>query len=233
VPALFVTATDTAVGKTIVASALAEAWRGSGRRVGVMKPLACGGDFDTRLLMAASQSQDPIELVTPLQFSAPLAPNVAAPREGRTVELSLADAALEKLRRAHNLLIVEGLGGALAPLTDDVAAIDWAAKHGLPALVVARTDLGTLNHTLLTLEALAARNVPVLGVVLNRSHGGEVGLAEETNPETLRRLIRVPLWGPVPFVSEIVETDPIEDVAKRLPLIPFAAEILAALTQKS
>ncbi len=226
---LLITGTDTAVGKTIVAAALARAWRAAGQDVGVMKPVACGGDFDTRLLIAASQVTDSPDLVTPLAFRAPLAPNVAAPLEGRQVELSRVDAAMARLRERHTHLIIEGLGGALAPLTDEIAVADWAAAHRLPTLVVARTDLGTLSHTRLTLEALAARRLPIAGVVLNRCHGGDAGLAEKTNPQALARLIDVPLWWPVPFIAGILNEAPAEEVVSRLPDLPFAEEILARL----
>ncbi len=221
-PSLLITGTDTDVGKTIIAAALARAWRNAGHDIGVMKPIACGALADTHLLLAASGASDPENLVTPLFFRDPLAANVAARREGREIDLASANRALTELQRRHTHLIIEGFGGALAPVTDEIAFADWVTTHRLPALVVARTDLGTLNHTLLTLEALAARDIPLVGVVLNRCHGGPVGLAEQTNPDTLARITDVPLWGPVEFVEGVS--------ADCLPPLPFAEEIRARLT---
>lgn len=229
---LLITGTDTDIGKTIVAAALAKAWRGSGLDVGVLKPFACGSHFDAQLLMAASQCGDPEDLVNPQYFDTPLASNIAAKLEQREVDLDTAANALETLKAKHEWLIVEGLGGALAPITDEVAIADWAAQHDLPALVVSRTDLGMLNHTRMTIEALQSRGVPVIGVVLNRLHGGKMSIAEETNPDNLANLIDVPVWGPVDFVEGITDQIPADEAAKRLPPIPFADEIRDRLTQR-
>jgi dethiobiotin synthetase len=241
-PSLLITATDTAAGKTVLAAAMAKAWRTAGLDTGVMKPFASGcrraadGTLvsdDALLLRAASQSSDPMALIAPQCFEAPLAPVAAAPMERREIDIGAADAALAELQRRHEWLVVEGLGGALAPITSEVSVADWAARRSLPALVVARTDLGTLNHTRLTLEALASRGVRVLGVVLNRLHGGAPTLAEQTNPGILARLIDVPIWGPVDFEESIRDGDPPDLIAANLPPLPFADEIRARLVQRS
>jgi dethiobiotin synthetase len=230
-PSLLVTATDTGVGKTLIAAALAKSWRASGLDVGVMKAVASGcgrgpdGSLvsrDALILRSAAQSADVPDLICPLAFEAPLAPHVAAEMEGRAVDLRSADRALDELQRRHQWLLVEGLGGALAPLTEEISVADWAARHRLGALVVARADLGTLNHTRLTLEALAARGVTVIGVVLNRLRGGPPSLAEKTNPRALGRLIRVPVWGPVEFIGGVGDNQAVESVVERLPALPFA-----------
>lgn len=233
-PSLLITGTGTGVGKTIITAALARAWRFLGIDAGVMKPLACGFDpghtpHDTALLRASARVDDPLELVTPLAFEAPLAPSEAARLAGCEVDLVPVDAALDALQRRHTHLLVEGIGGALVPLTDEVAVADWAVRHRLPAAVVARTDLGTLSHTRMTLEVLAARGLCVLGVILNRVHGGPPGLDEQTNPAALRRLLTVPVWGPVDFVEGLGDAPPEEAVAL-LPRLAFADEVLAALS---
>ncbi|MBN1476054.1 dethiobiotin synthase [Candidatus Sumerlaeota bacterium] len=233
-PSLLITATDTGVGKTIIAAALARAWRGAGLDVGVMKPFASGctrdpeGHLvarDAEILRAAARSGDPEDLIAPVLFEAPLAPSAAARLEGHDVGSNPAARPLAELRARHEWLIVEGIGGALVPLTDHILFADWAAAAGLPVLVVARTDLGTLSHTLLTLEALAGRGVKTVGVVLNRCHGGDPDLAERTNPETLARATDVPIWGPVPFHGGLGDDAPVEEVVSNLPALDFEGAI--------
>jgi dethiobiotin synthetase len=237
-PSLLITATDTGVGKTIVSAALAKAWRGAGLEVGVMKPFASGctrdaeGHLvarDAEILRAAARSEDPEDLIAPVLFEAPLAPSAAARIEGRDVGLNPAALPLAELRARHEWLIVEGIGGALVPLTDHILFADWAAVAGLPTLVVARTDLGTLSHTLLTLEALVGRGVRIVGVVLNRCHGGDQDFAERTNPETLARTTDVPIWGPVPFHERLGDDIPVEEVISNLPVLDFEGTIRGRL----
>lgn len=239
-PSLLITGTDTGVGKTVVAAALARDWRAAGCRVGVMKPFATGcertetGELisrDTLLLLAAAQVQDPAALAGPVALEAPLAPVAVGALEARPVDLAAADAALAELQRRHETLLIEGIGGALVPLTDQECLADWAARHRLPTLVVAHSGLGTINHTLLTIEALGMRRIPVVGVILNRLRSGPPDLAEQTNPATLRSRLGVPLWGPVQHVDALDDDLPVEAFVERLPPLPFAGEILERLRQ--
>lgn len=205
---VFVTGTDTGVGKTVIAAALAAWCRGQGMDVGVMKPVATGLrrmgrrwiSDDTRRLATAAGTDDAWSLITPVRYRAPLAPSVAARRVGRPVSLRAIQAAFRVLRRRHEVLIVEGIGGALVPLTRRVMTADLACALRLPALIIARAGLGTINHTLLTVEALRRRRVPIIGIILNaESSRAASSLAGRTNPAALRRLLRVPIFGPVPF----------------------------------
>ena len=169
---LFVTATDTGVGKTEVACALVRGHRARGLDVGAMKPAQSGhgpGEpSDAERLRAAAGGADPAELVCPYTFTAPLAPAVAARLEGREVSLARVLEAARELAARHAALVVEGAGGLLTPLTEAESYADLVVALGLPALVVARAGLGTVNHTALTVEALRRRGVAVLGVVTNR-----------------------------------------------------------------
>ncbi len=169
---LFVTATDTGVGKTEVACALVRAWRGRGLDVGVMKPaqsgVTAGEASDAERLRAATGDADPLELVCPYTFAEPLAPGVAARLSGQQISLVELLATARELSRRHGALVVEGAGGLLVPLTPLATYADLAVALGLPVLVVARAGLGTVNHTALTCDALRARRLAVSGVVLNR-----------------------------------------------------------------
>jgi dethiobiotin synthetase len=194
---LFVTATDTGVGKTWVATALARAAVRRGLRVAVMKPCETGdGDDGARLLDAAGRALDPA-LVRPYQFHVPASPEVAARAEGVVVDVArIADAYL-RLTRDADFTIVEGAGGLLVPVAPGVLMADVAARLGLPLLVVGRASLGTVNHTLLTLEAARARSLAVAGVVLSRAVDSS-GPEEPTNPEAIASYGRVPILGLFP-----------------------------------
>ncbi|HZT83441.1 MAG TPA: dethiobiotin synthase [Gemmataceae bacterium] len=205
VAGLFFTGTDTGVGKTFVTAAVARLLRGQGRPVRVCKPVATGArqvdgrwiSDDTLTLAEAAGAAGEWERLTPWTFPEPAAPPVAARAAGQ--QLALADLAGAVRRQAQPgaALLVEGVGGLLCPLTETETVADLAAELGLPLVVVARRSLGTLNHTLLTLEVARGRGLPVAGVVVSETARPE-GLAEETNVEELRRRIAVPLLAVVP-----------------------------------
>ncbi|HSN92515.1 MAG TPA: dethiobiotin synthase [Anaeromyxobacteraceae bacterium] len=170
---LFVTGTDTGVGKTEVACALLRAARARGLDAVGMKPAQSGAGpgevSDAERLLEASGRVEPFAAVCPYELEAPLAPAVAARLEGRTVSLDAIVSAARALASRHAAVVVEGAGGLLVPLSEDATYADLAAALGLPVLVVARAGLGTLNHTALTCEALGRRGLAVAGVVLNRT----------------------------------------------------------------
>lgn len=198
-PSLFIVGTDTGVGKTLIAAGLARMLANQGIRVGVMKPVASGGvpSEDGKLLQKAAKLPDSAyPEIVPAHYRQPLAPYVAAWKEG-VASLNEIDKAYQKAKKKYECLIVEGIGGVLVPITRDFLAIDWMVKWKLPALVVARAGLGTLNHTLLTVEALQKRKIKVVGVVVNGYKGRE--LSEKTNVQALRKLLTIPVYGPVKF----------------------------------
>jgi dethiobiotin synthetase len=202
---LFVTGTDTGVGKTVVSCALARALRAGGFDVGVMKPCETGvtaaGPLDALALRAAAGADDPLEDVCPLAFALPAAPAVAARAEARTVDLGIVRKAAARLRACHDVLLVEGAGGALVPLAPGVAMADLALELALPVLVVARGALGTINHTLLTLEALASRGIALAGVVL--SHGASaLSAPDAANLAWLREALGPRLLGELPPLAD-------------------------------
>jgi dethiobiotin synthetase len=207
---LFVTGTDTGVGKTEVACALVRAHRARGLDVGAMKPAQSGHDpstpSDADRLAAAAGGADPAELVCPYSFGPPLAPAVAARLEGKPVALARVLAAARQLAARHQALVVEGAGGVLVPLTDRETYADLAVALGLPALVVARAGLGTVNHTALTCEALLRRGVAVMGVVLNRATlQGDP--SEPHNAAEIARLTGVRVLAALPYEPDIVRRE--------------------------
>lgn len=200
-PGLFVTGTDTGVGKTVVTAAIARCLRAAGVRVGVCKPVATGASLrdghlvseDTLRLGEAAGVPDQLERVTPRTFAEPAAPPVAAANEGLSLKLAELTSAVTWWEQGSEVVLVEGVGGLLCPLTEQETIADLASALDYPLLVVARATLGTLNHTLLTLEVAAQRGLSVAGVVLNEVERSGGSLAERTNPQQLVSRIQPPL----------------------------------------
>ena len=198
--AVFVTGTDTGCGKTAVACALARAARADGLRVRVMKPIetGCADDAPADALALAEAAGDdaPLERLCPYRFALPAAPEVAAAAEGRTIELARIADAFALAAKDADLVIAEGAGGLLVPIARGLDMADLAARLDLPLVVAARAALGTINHTLLTLEAAAARGLRVLGVAVSHTTAVHPP-ADQRNLELL--LARLP----VPFLGEL------------------------------
>lgn len=210
---IFITGTDTGVGKTFVAASLAAALNGRGYRVGVMKPAETGctgidGDLtpeDAVRLKDASGCTAPIEKICPYRFAEPLAPSIAAERAGRRIDVDLLLETYQEIAAEHDMTLVEGAGGLLVPLLPGYSYADFARLLKLPLLVVAANKLGVINHLLLTLEHAACKDLTVLGYVLNRV-SGEPSLAADTNREVLFASTAVPCLGELPF-DEAAETE--------------------------
>jgi len=169
---LFVTGTDTEVGKTIVASAIAATLSDRGERVAVFKPVLTGLDGfgddlpdHDRLRLSARSRQRPQE-IAPYRFKPPVSPHLAAEAAGTRVKPDILLACADRARTAGDVLIAEGVGGLMVPLAEGYLVRDLAVDLGLPVVIVARPGLGTINHTLLTIECARAAGLVVAAVVL-------------------------------------------------------------------
>jgi dethiobiotin synthetase len=190
---LFVTATDTGVGKTTVSCALLSAWRRLGRRVAAMKPCETGGGDDAERLIAACGRPLNPSLVRPYAFPLPASPEAAAAAAGAPyVDIGNIRNGLAQLSDEAELVLVEGAGGLLVPIDPTHTMADLAAGLELPLLIVARPSLGTVNHTLLTVEAARARGLSVVGIVFSRAEP-RVGPEEPWTPSQIARHGRVRL----------------------------------------
>jgi dethiobiotin synthetase len=211
---IFITGTDTGVGKTYVAAGIAAELRNM-LNVGVMKPVETGcrmrkGNLvprDAFHLIKSSTVRDELDLVNPYRFSKPLAPYVAAGLEGKKIGITKIMKAFRVLSRRHDFMIVEGAGGIMVPLTKENTFLDLAQAMRLPVLIVARPGLGTINHTLLTIAALRARRIPIAGIVINYAGEQVKGIAERTNPITIEKVSGVRVLTSVSYHSR--EFDPI------------------------
>lgn len=197
---LFVTGTDTDVGKTVVTAAIALALKARGVEVGVMKPVQTGGG-DAHTLRRLAELEDAPEQIAPFSFAAPLAPLVAGRLEG--VELDLDTVASAVRRSDRDFTLVEGVGGLLCPIGPDWTIADLAANLALPLLIVARAGLGTVNHTLLTVEEARRRGLEVAGVVLN----GRVDDSTATNTELIESFGGVPVLAELPWLDGEITSD--------------------------
>ena len=200
---LLVTGTDTGVGKTFVACALAHALRARGRRVGVVKPVETGvedGPEDARRLAAAAQDAAPLDDVCPYRLRAPLAPSVAAAREGVTIDVGAIVALIARRARSVDVLLIEGAGGLLVPITDATTYLDLAHRLQAPLLVVAANRLGTVNHCALTARVAASAGVTVAGFVLSQP-SPTTDVSAETNADTIGRTTGLRCLGVLPHLA--------------------------------
>lgn len=202
---IFITGTDTGVGKTYIASGIAAELKKVGVNVGVMKPAETGckmrdGELiakDALRLMRASGVRDSLKLVNPYCFRKPLAPSIAAGLDGKLIDLNRIINAYHLLSRRHDFMIVEGAGGIMVPLIQTYTYLDLAKTLKLPVVIVARAGLGTINHTLLTVSALKSRGVAIAGIVMNHAEHQEEGLAIKTNPSIIEGMSGVAILATV------------------------------------
>jgi dethiobiotin synthetase len=190
---IFVTGTDTGVGKTIVTAALARHYSQLGISVGVMKPVESGVvdplqlGKDAALLKWAAGCDEPDELIAPYRFKAPLAPDQAAKLEQRTVALGDIVTRARALTSRYQLVLIEGAGGLMVPLAGGLLVADLIKQLEAELLVVTRPDLGTINHTLLTVFAARTMEIPVCGMILNKQPV-EPAPAQKNAPHALAAL---------------------------------------------
>ena len=190
-PAVFVTASGTDIGKTFVAEALLGQWRASGRTVAVLKPILSGYDpaeaagSDTGRLLTASGVEitpESIDLVSPWRYAAPLSPDMAAAREGRNVPvddvIAYCAAAIAESDEVGMSLLIEGIGGVMVPLDETRTVADLIAALGIPAILVGGSYLGSLSHTMTAYEALRSRNIAVDCIIISETPDSDVPLAE-------------------------------------------------------
>ncbi len=229
--ALFVTGTDTGCGKTVVTATLARALAAQGVDVGVMKPFASGiapdspSDYDDIVfLQRAAGLCEPLDEVCPARFELPLAPANAAPLEKRTVEIERVIAAVRSYLERHRIVLIEGIGGVAVPLRDHYLVSDFIRDLNIPTLVVARSTLGTINHTILTTRFLQSCGIGIAGIVFNRTSPGDMTLAEKVGPPLAVSIAGVRDFGMLPHVASGLESLPSLDA------LPVKSEPIEAIT---
>ena len=235
---VFITGTDTGVGKTMIAAGILRALMRKGIKAGAMKPIETGcirtGDRgqitddlippDALFLREIAGMDDPVNVVAPVRFAHPLAPMVASELEGKPVNLDTLFHSFATLAQKYEFLVVEGAGGLMVPIkmrngSSTYYMADLIKELDLPAVIVARAGLGTLNHTLLTVMHALEGGIEVRGVFINSAEPAGNTLAEQTNPDVLKRLCPVPVLGVVPYNAALlsgVACDAIDVIADSL-----------------
>lgn len=195
----FITGTDTEIGKTHSAVKLIEHWQAQGRKVLAMKPVASGCEIlpdgrwfnDDVARLTAATGQTDLELMNPYRFLPPVSPHIAAREAGVTVSLDVIRANMQSLAAECDVLLVEGAGGWLAPLSDELSMADLARQLGLPVILVVGMKLGCINHALLTAQAINASGAMLAGWVANRVVPQQLAYAD--NLATLQAKLGQPL----------------------------------------
>lgn len=191
---VFVTGTGTEVGKSVVAAVIAAEAAAEGLSVAVFKPAVSGldegGEADHELLARASGSAQGEDEIAPYRYGPPVSPHLAAEMAGEEIDADLLERAAEDAAAGAEAVVVEGVGGLMVPLRPDYLVRNLAAQLGHPLVIVAHAGLGTINHTLLTIEAAWTAELEVRVVVLNR-WPAEPGRLEESNRETIAELTGV------------------------------------------
>ena len=234
---IFVTGTDTGVGKTLVAAALARFLNRRGLEVAVCKPVESGvPDLsqpgpDAQLLRFGAERAINDELLAPVRLALPLAPSVAAEQEGIRIDPQSLVAGIRTLGSQHQFLIVEGAGGLMTPVAGGYLIADLARDSGLPLLTICRPGLGTINHTLLTLFTARTMGIPLAGFLINGLPENP-DLAETSAPHTLASLASADLLGVLKRVYG-EDHEKVSALADQLAALPTLPWLLAALNLPS
>jgi len=203
---IFITGTDTGVGKTYVAKAIIYQLRLKGYKVAAFKPIVSGGTEDLDVLGAENV----------YVFKHPLAPSVAARLEHRSISINKILSRYKQLCQENDYVIVEGIGGLLVPIKKGYFVADLIKDMAAPTIIVARPWLGTINHTLLTVKYAQNCGIKILGIVFNETQKTKRGICERTNPKEIEREARVPILGWVKYgKSYLVSFYPDAGLAKR------------------
>ncbi|HSH26114.1 MAG TPA: dethiobiotin synthase [Massilibacterium sp.] len=207
----FITGTDTEIGKTFVTSHLAALLHQKGYDIGVFKPMMSGTkiddpESDAMQLKTYSQVKDELTEIAPFTFLEPVAPYIAQKLHRKTITKQQLVDKWNKIKKKHDLFLVEGAGGLYVPYTDDCFVSDFAQETKLPLLIVGRANLGTVNHLLLTIHYAKTLGLPIKGIILNGGHGEKADIAEKTNQWMLDAFTDIPVLGVIPsFTNESLE----------------------------
>lgn len=200
---IFLTGTDTGIGKTRTARLLVEAWDRAhpDDPLTPLKPLCSGEDSDLRELSAATGHRLSPAALCHTHWNTPATPSVAAAVEARPLDRQAMLAWVEEQSRVHHRILLEAVGGWLAPIQSTWCVADWAEELRWPVLLVVGNRLGAINHTLLTVRDIERRQLPLLGIILNEPQSDESPEILASNETILREDFGLPVWGRLPFGS--------------------------------
>ena len=212
---VFVTGTDTGIGKTFVSAGLLAVLNAAGKRAVGMKPVASGcvmtprglRNEDAAILLDHSDGTPAYETINPFALREAIAPHIAAREEGVTISLAPLERAFATLREAADCVVVEGVGGWRVPLAEGYDMADFATDLGLPVIIVVGNRLGALNHTLLTVDAIRSRGLEIAGLVINHL-ADELDTAAITNKGIIEQLTGLTILAEIIHGQDFLEVEP-------------------------
>ncbi len=223
----FITATDTGVGKTVCVFVLATLLREKGFKVGVMKPVQCGGK-DAQFLKKHLDLHDDLRLINPYDAPESLSPHLAFERAKIKIDRREILKVYRKLESQYDIVLVEGAGGLMVPLTKDYLVADLIRDLDLDVILVSRLGLGTINHSLLTINQLKDFGLNVAGIIFNSSQKEKPGIAEKTNPKVIKQLSGVKVLGILPYMKRFSKFHVLSSCLRKLNLgILFNPKLVA------
>jgi dethiobiotin synthetase len=233
---LFITGTDTGVGKTVVAAAIIKALHLQGIHACGMKPIETGCSrvgntlypSDGMFLKKVARMDEHIGFVTPYCFENPVAPSLASEMEGKAIHIPLITEKFQALLERYPAVVVEGIGGILVPIKKDYFVVDLIRELDLPLVIVARPSLGTINHTLLTIDYALGKGIKVSGVIINFSRPPESTVAENTNPLLLEQICPVPVVGIFPHLGNLEDSVLERNALKHLDIKVLGEHLLSS-----
>ena len=201
---VFITGTDTGVGKTLIAGAIAKILSQKGKKIGVFKPVATGCkkslvSEDAQFLFRCANGKLALDVINPVTFEIPASPFACEKAENKKVSIKKITGAYKKICQKSNYVIVEGIGGIKVPITDRIDVLGLAKAFKLPVVIIAKSKLGTINHTLLTIDAVRSAGLLLAGVVINGYDEKTKDFAEKTNAKMIEKLGKVKILAVVPF----------------------------------
>lgn len=221
--AYFITSTDTGVGKTSITAGLASSIHKLGIDVGIMKPIATGypqksgfKSGDVAKLVEAASIKDPEDLINPIFLPLPTSPYDATKLLELSVDMPLIFEQFKKLLSMHEILLVEGIGGIMTPITKNFFVADLIKAMNIETIIVTRATIGTLNHTVMTCNMCKDYGIKIRGLIINNFD--EKGTPAEKNaPKTLYELTNVPILGTIPFIKDLNKIEKmVEHVGKNV-----------------
>lgn len=217
----FITGTDTGVGKTTLTAAITTCMKSRGIDVGVMKPVATGfpqktgfKSYDVALLYEAAGVNDSEDTINPVFFPLPSSPYDACKVLNLTFDPALIFEKFESLRKKHKILLVEGIGGIMTPLSKNYFVADMVKTMGLETIIVTRSTLGTLNHTMMTTRLCKDYGIPVKGIVVNY-YDEKGSLAERNSPTTIHEITGIPILGTLPFIKDYQNLETVVNLVEK------------------
>ena len=220
---IFITGTDTDVGKTYITAGLAVSVRKMGIDVGVMKPFAAGiaqkkgfKSEDVEILSTAAQVNDPENLVSPQFFPIPASPYTAWKNLKIKPKIPTILSSFKKLSKLHEMILVEGMGGVMTPILKDYYVTNLIKDMKIPAVIVTRSKIGTVNHTIMTVRMCEKYKIPIKGIILNDFDSD--GYKTKELARDLKNLLGIPILGSIPFIDDLSDSSMYKIFKKNLDL---------------